>query len=291
MVGSIRFLSNESSDPGRGDRPTMLIVDEAARIDKENVLGIVGGNPGIVKFYISTIDAKTKKNWFYEGLMRGEFAMNNYKESMDDIVYDLWHRYGLDKIKSREELMTKEWKKKLVTAQADLFDRRPLVGMRFTLDDVEFKTEREKKKMFEENLRIGGLKYALAELYSEYLDDELLLDYEPCIDPDRPKEFDEIVMGFDEATEYDYPALCIAGLHNRDVYILECVRLPSDNDEKLEAIKNKKDEYRRKYGVSPMFIADITQARAEQRYFLESRGIDVDMGLVITGGGDYKTKN
>lgn len=67
-LGRITFLSSESRAKGRGRRPNMIIIDEAAHTDRKvfDVNLPIVTNDGAVMVCISTINKETKKGWFYE---------------------------------------------------------------------------------------------------------------------------------------------------------------------------------------------------------------------------------
>ncbi|MCK9369844.1 hypothetical protein M0R04_08060 [Candidatus Dojkabacteria bacterium] len=204
--GYITFLSEEAKEPGRGSRPTMVIVDEAAHISRDVYEEISSGHSGIPKIYISTVNKDSKKNRFYEGLIRAELKQTQRKESQDELVHRLRLKYGFDKVNSIEELDYQ----KLMDARYEYYENRPEVGMRFTLDDVEYKSEREKQVIIEKLMRVS-MSLLMSEQYSEYLDDNGIFNYDGLLDDKVPEKFDEIVFSHDQATEFDNPTLVIIG--------------------------------------------------------------------------------
>lgn len=283
FTSRVVFLSNEGVEAGRWDRPNMIIVDEAARID-DSVMEIINGQSYVQKVYISTIWYETKKNWFYEWLVEAELRQNTYEETMDELVSDLWTKHWMDKIKSLGELSDKEMHKKIVLMRHELFKRRPVVGLRYTLDDVEYKTKEEKDEVIRRCLKRWGQRYLLAEQYAEFLDEDQLFAYEKCIVwheeiPD-PKDCDMLVFWYDKWGLFDQATLCVAGLYNFKCYIFKSEVLDNDPLKQIDRIKEVHNEYSSKN--RNIFLAcDVSQARHEQRDFLESRWVTVDMPIVI----------
>ena len=281
-AGRIEFLTAEGIEPGRGARPKLIVVDEAAYVNRE-VLSIIQGNSWVPKLYISTIDEKTKRNWFFEWLIRWEMKMAQYKETTDDLIVRLRKQYGMDKL-TYEELQLPETHQKLADMRREFFYNRPIVGMRYTLDDNEHKSEREKEEIVNRWLQIW-LSYLLASQYSEYLDETSVFQTDRCrIEKvDVPEEFECIVMSYDHAESYDNPVLSIGGLSKWTVYLLDSIILPkwwSDVDEaKLEEMQNADKKYYQKYKCPIYHVWDCGQAARITRAFFEDRWWIMDMAL------------
>jgi len=285
ITGQIKFLSDMGIEAGRWDRPNFIIVDEAAKIS-DNVMKILEGNSFVPKIYISTIDYETKKNWFYEGLTEAEIKQNEYDQTMEELLNELWIKYGMDKVKNLEELDHKA----IVEMRQEFFIKRPVAGMRFTLDDVEYKSDLEKQSIVDRVLSKFDKKYLLAEHYAEYLDEESLFTYEKCIvDPSEypeVKDCEMLVFGYDKWWDYDSASLCVAWMYIGKCYIYESIILPKDKIQQIDKIKEIDAEYRLKNN-NIYYVVDVTQAKYEQKEYVENRGITVDMAIVITASWEH----
>lgn len=285
VTGQIKFLSDMAVEAGRGDRPNFIIVDEAAKIS-DNVMKILEGNSFVPKIYISTIDYETKKNWFYEGLTNAETDQNEYEETMEELLHRLWVKYGMDKVKNLEDLSYET----IVKMRQEFFIARPVSAMRFTLDDVEYKSDEEKQSIVDRVLNKFDKKYLLAEHYAEYLDEESLFAYEKCIvDPSEYPDVwdcDMLVFGYDKGWDFDEASLCVSWMFEWKCYVYESLILPKDKLEQIDRIKEIDGEYRPK-NSHINYVVDVTQAKHEQKEYVENRGISIDMPVVITASWEH----
>jgi len=65
----------------------------------------------------------------------------------------------------------------LINAKKELMRLRFKIGLRYTIDDVEYMTELERKTAIAE-ARKQGLDYMYAELYSQFLDERTIFSSE-----------------------------------------------------------------------------------------------------------------
>ena len=170
----IEFLSDNNPDPGRWWRATLVVIDEASRVSV-NSYRVAWWFNNAMFIYISTVNYDTRKNWFYDILKDWEMRMNQYEETMDDIVVDIWRKYWLDKVESSDEFKTKARWKKLERMKEEFFHRRPLVWFRFTIDDVEYLSNRERQDIIKRKMKQGE-QYLRAEEFSEFIDEDWLFN-------------------------------------------------------------------------------------------------------------------
>jgi len=290
VEGRIVFFSNNSSNPGMWWRPTVVVMDESARLSKR-VFEIASWFNNAIFYYISTINHETVKNEFYDLLKEAEIKMNEYEEDMDDVVVDLWNKYKLADIRSIEEFKTPEREKKLTDLKHEFFLRRPIAWFRFTIDDVEYWKPEEKQALIERKMRMW-VPFVRAEYYSEFIDETSVFEVNKNIIPanDLPdvKQMEVFAIWLDTADTYDNPALCVVGWKWSDeMYVYESILLPKESDEeKIKILKETIEYYK---ALAPVFLAiDCTQAPRPQRAYYEDRKVIIDMPLQITAWVDYK---
>ena len=154
---------------------------------------------------ISTVDPKTKKNRFYQNLIEAEIAQLDYAPLEDQIIA-VWNKYGFDKVKNRKDIKASM----LINAKKELMNLRFKVGLRYTIDDIEYMSDMEKKRAIAEARKIG-IDFMYAELYSQFLDERTIFNSDgTIIEEERLKDmfFENIILAYDTASEYDNPALC-----------------------------------------------------------------------------------
>ncbi len=287
-VGWIEFLSDSGDEPWRWWRPTMIVIDEASRIS-DDTFKITLWQSNIPKIYVSTILHETKKNWFYNWLVRGEIMMPQYSMSNEDAIVHLWNKYGMDKYKTLEEINKKDVKAKLADMREEYFQMFPIVSLRYTIDDIEFMSKKEKEKRVKRNLEEWGLNYMLSENYSEILDEGALFEFQRwrIRDEDIPENFHMVVLSFDQADEFDNPVLVALWLKNMDVYVLDSIILPWDEVEQMTKLQDHTEYYERNHS-NVYKIADCTQSPKAQKAYLEDRGWFIDMAFRVTNGGSAR---
>ena len=165
-LGVVDFISAKSYEAGIGEYADLILIDEAARIKEavySAILPIVT-NEGSRLIAVSTLDRKTKKNWFYKELIKSE-RIDLTRQDIDEYIRDTRKQNGLDKIKSQDELL----KRPLYDIKFNGMVARQQVGLRFTIDDIEYISELQ-KILAKEKLKEYPSRY-LAELYGIFPDE------------------------------------------------------------------------------------------------------------------------
>jgi len=183
-----------------------------------------------------------------------------------------------------EDIGTDEFNEKIINIKKDMLFERPLVGMRYTIDDVEYKSQREKDLAIQQCLAIGKA-YLLAEQYSEYFDESSVFNTERCrIDRDDiPTEFEAIIMSYDHADSFDEPVLAVLWLNKTTVFELASIVLPKwsieADEKKIEVMLDTDEHYRQLYKCPIFHIWDCGQAPRIIRSYFDDRGWVMDMAL------------
>jgi hypothetical protein len=94
-----------------------------------------------------------------------------------------------------------------MSARHELRDRRPLVGLRYTIHDKEFMSRESIDKEIEHSFRINNPDYVMAELFSRFRDASSVLKVDSVLTDSIPVRYDHIFIGMDTACEFDNPAI------------------------------------------------------------------------------------
>jgi len=237
----IQFLSWESAEPGRGGRPTEVIVDEYLKVNQyvKELVGRWDGNPLVRKFYISTANPDSKSNTMYMNQLQAERMYASYKDTMHDLVFEERHKLWLDKCNSIEEF--KKIEPEIIRARERIMMKRPMVGLRFDIRDVEYDSQEKKdyriKKMIQEN----GVEKVMCELFSVIPSDKSYFSTDWAVVEDTPSQFDYIMFWIDLAKRYDKPALTKIWVVNDAMYIYESKQLSEDWIEQKQQIIDERN--------------------------------------------------
>lgn len=283
---TIDFMTTQQIDPARWRRSRNIKIDEADYMDWKTVQTVVGSNPNAIITMISTVSADSKAGDFYKRWKDAYVKMKDY-EPIDVLIDDIWCKYWFNKARSRDDYreMISEWI--FDKARREFFDRRPIVALHYTIDDLETMTEPEKEAMIRKSIEAWWEDYMLAELYWEYVWDDTLFPMEWKLVDETPKVFDTIVLWYDEADDFDYPWLCSVWISWEEIYVLWTWRLPSDIGERVKTMKEIISEYKwiTKTWRVP-FVIDITRWPAMWRE-LATYGIQQDMQIKWTSWSWY----
>lgn len=286
----IEFFSGKAEEPGRGWRPTAIIVDEAAKQEKY-VKELIDRHSWIPKFYISTINKDSKRGWFFEWLLKAEIDSMNRKEKTIDLLVRLWKKYWFDKVKSRQEIVDKY--DDLVNMRQDFFKERRAVALRYTIWDIEYKSTKEKTWQVEQAMKNQWLQYTLAEHYSRFIDDDALFKTEWLITKETPEFFDSIAIGYDPATKFDNPAAVCIGTLWSVAYVYKSIILDKDNSSQREQVRNIKIEESKRLRNPDNFVIlamDVTQNVDEMIFGMQQRWINVDVPIYTAKGNSTHNK-
>ena len=292
VLGKVKFFSAESRGKWRGTYADWIILDEAAYMDYEvfRVNLPIVLNQWARMVCISTIDPKTKKNRFYQHLIEAEIAQLDYAP-LEDQVMAIWNKYWFDKVKSRKDIKASM----LINAKKELMRLRFKIGLRYTIDDVEYMTELERKTAIAE-ARKQGLDYMYAELYSQFLDERTIFSSEwSVIEEEKLKEinFESIILAYDTASEFDNAAMVAIGINKWMTYILESTILDKDPIKQIEYIKLQRENYTTRIinympGTQIPLVVDCTSTPQHILSNIELRWLWVNLPVRYTGGSIAK---
>lgn len=278
---TIDFMTTGQQDPARGRRSRNIKVDEADYMDWKTVQTVVGANPNAIVTMISTISVDSKAWEFYKRWKDAFVKMKEY-EPIEVVLDDIRCKYWFDKARSRQDYfaMIEDWT--FDRARREFFDRRPVVALHYTIDDLESMSEAEKKAMISKSVEAWWEDYMLAELYWEYSWTDILFPMEWKIATQMPRMYDTVILWYDEADDFDYPGLCAVGIVWEEIYVDATRRLPSDIESRVKQLKDIIAYYKSRSTTQRVpFVIDITRWPAMGRE-LVMYGISQDMQVKRT---------
>lgn len=256
---TIDFMTTGQQDPARGRRSRNIKVDEADYMDWKTVQTVVGANPNAIVTMISTISVDSKAWEFYKRWKDAFVKMKEY-EPIEVVLDDIRHKYWFDKARSRQDYFDMIDNGIFDRARREFFDRRPVVALHYTIDDLESMSEAEKKAMISKSVEAWWEDYMLAELYWEYSWTDILFPMEWKIATQMPRMYDTVVLWYDEADDFDYPWLCAIGIVWEEIYVDATRRLPSDIESRVKQLKDIIAYYKSRSTTQRVpFVIDITR--------------------------------
>lgn len=281
----IRAISENQS--ARGSRPSLVCCDELAKFKKadEVIKEILWFGKCPVSF-ISTVKSETVRNEFYDNRSIAYRQMNKYDETMFDIVHDIRWKYGFGKCEKPEDYieLAKEWV--FDKARAELFNRRPLVGLKYTIDDGEIKSEDEKDLEIKALMDSSWYGAVMAEFYWVVLWDRSvfkatwnMVDKLPHMEG---KAYQHLYFSYDEADESDNPAVVVGWIYNGKLYIVDSVKLTADLTKRYEDMAALYTKWRQEtiWGIVTV-IADVNRWVTIREKMVEKLG-KLDIPFVFT---------
>ncbi len=279
---TIYFMSQYDEWVGRWQRPDLVIIDEAARMDYE-VFKTNINTKWVQVICISTINYESKSNRFWEMYQQYLIQMQNY-EPIESVVHDLWTKYWLDKFKSREDVLNAIWEWVFEDMRSELFLRRPYVSLKYTIEDDENKSREQKDAIINRALMVSE-DYCLAELFWEISDSSIVFPYESSVEVSMPDTFEHWVVAFDEAENYDNAALVKIWIKNRTAYVVSSELLSKDLVNRYDQIKKTIHDFKQRCSWQVLFAADITRWDAYYREITD-RADFIDYPLYYTKSSD-----
>lgn len=241
----VEFLSGKGSESGRWGRPSLIIVDEFLKHDKEN-RDLVGRQIGQIltqKFFISTMNEDSRANEYYHDMLDAERAYNNVKRPMHDIVYDLWTGIWLDKCTSVDQFKTKI--PDILEARRILIKERPSVGIRFDIRDIEHLTEEDKQYKIQVALKAMWPAFVMHEHFSILPNEVTEFPTKWLIEEVMPSQYDYVILFLDLGWVFDRPSLTWLWVIWDTMYIYRSHSVSDDHilqkTEVLEAIREDKN--------------------------------------------------
>lgn len=272
----IRAMSENQS--GRWARPSYVSVDELAKFKKaDEVIKEVLWFGKCPISIISTVRSETTRNEFYDNWSLWYRKMKKYDEDMFDIIHDIRWKYWFAKCEKPEDYLelAKEWV--FDRARSELFKRRPLVWLKYTIDDWEIKTEEEKDLEIEAMLDSSWYAWMMAEFYWVVLSDRSVFKTAWSIVDKLPhqdwKAYQHLYFSYDEADEDDNPAVVAAWIYWWKLYVLESQKLSADLTKRYKEMQSfyKKWQMETIWWISTI-IADVNRWWTIREKIIEKLG-------------------
>ena len=280
---SLEFITTWQADPARSRRTMFAVGDEADYLDWNKVKTLIG-TPGSIVNLISTIDPKTQAWEFYKWWKRAYERQRDY-EPIDVLIHRIWTEHKMHLCKSRDDILKKIKAWEFAEMRSEFLQARPEVAMHFTIDDLEFLTDSEKQAQNEASMAIWWYEYMLAENYGEYATNDNVFNID-WLQGDAPVNADYAVLGYDEAENYDDPALAVVMVTREWYFAAQAEKLPKDPSERFKRMRDVASEYKRR--CKQVFIAaDISRSEAIARE-MAMLWLPVDMQIRWWGNSDYK---
>jgi len=258
----VDFISAKSYEAWVWEYADLILIDEAARIKEDiysAILPIVT-NEWARLICVSTLVWNTKKNWFYRELVkaeRDEFLRWDINTWIIDKRKQLWLNTKDPTTLTLDELYAFKF---------NILEDRFKVGMRFTIDDIEHISDKQ-KELAKQELAQYPDRY-LAELYSVFSNESKVFQYETCLrEPDKIVNitFEYMVFAYDPAIKWDIWAVIVMW-YNRTtsrLYVIAEREMPKDtynkHPEVLQDIKSEFVHMVEDKNMNKMYVvADIT---------------------------------
>lgn len=279
-IRTIFFKSQYQEWVGRWERPNLVVIDEADRMDEE-VYKTAVGTVECPIICISTIDYDSKKSWMSREFSNAQIKQRNYP-SMSSKIHEIRMKYGMDKCKSRDDYWVKIQNGDFMRMRDDLYEAFPKVALKYSIDDVDRYSESQKKQLIEDAMSIGE-DYCLAELYSEHADEITMFNTEWLMEHNIPDMFDEVTLGYDESDGWDNPAVVVTWFEKNMAYVLHEESLLSDPLERYRRLKELINIFRGKSKKNQIITAcDITRWDAYFREIEERLWLSIDVPVYYT---------
>ena len=280
---SLEFITTGQADPARSRRTMFAVADEADYLDWNKVKTLIG-TPGSIVNLISTIDPKTQAWEFYKWWKRAYERQRDY-EPIDVLIHRIWTEHNMHLCKSRDDIIKKINNWEFAEMRSEFLQARPEVAMHFTIDDLEFLTEAEKQAQNEASMAIWWYEYMLAENYGEYATNDNVFNID-WLQWEAPINATYAVLWYDEAENYDDPALAVVMVDKSWFYCAQAEKLPKDPWERFQRMRDVAAEFKRR--CKQVFIAaDISRSEAIARE-MAMLWLPVDMQIRWWGNSDYK---
>lgn len=226
-IRTLKYISQNQES--RGWRTVAGIVDEWAHHKNDEAMQFLLGAWFAPIRDISTIKSDTPNNDFYKRWYRSFIQTKKY-QPIDEIIHYLRTKHWFNKCTKPEDYlsMAEEWV--FDACRAEMFKMLPNVWLKYTIDDAEHYSEEEKAILIDTAENRWWYSYLMAELFSELIGWLPAIRYQHTISEKKPERFDKIFIGYDEAEDFDNPAICCVGVLWHKAYIIHSEILPSDID-------------------------------------------------------------
>ena len=244
-LGTIEFIWSKDEDAWVWDYADLIIIDECERIDenvREDIMPIIT-NEWARCILISTLNKNSQKTWFYNQLVQWEteeLQRNLTSQDVVTVIHEKWNKRvqpTLDKVaaiqaETWQVVPFEEWINwiDIDAMSSDMRYARQRVGLRFTGEDTDLKTEQEKAYARD---RLRWTKAYYPERWAIFPEDTWVYDYEWSI-KDKTyfdgKLYNYVVLAYDPAESKDKAALVYMWYDDiaRKIEVFHTEKLPNN---------------------------------------------------------------
>lgn len=279
-LGTIEFIWSKDEDAWVGDYADLIIIDECERIAEnvwEDIMPIIT-NEWARCILISTLNKNSQKTWFYNQLVQWEteeLQRNIMKQDVVSVIRYMRNKWVIpvldkvEKIKKETGVETpfEEWIDwiDIDAMSSDMRYMRQWVGLRFTGEDNDIKTDRE--KTFARD-RLRWTKAYYPEWWAIFPEDTGVYDYEWSLrDKDYfdKRKYKYVVLAYDPAESKDKAALVYMGYDHiaNKIEIFKTDKLPNNYTYHWPFIANALKECQQRL----MDIESLAEQPKEHRVF------------------------
>lgn len=277
---TIEFIWSKDEDAWVWDYADLIIIDECERIDEnvwEDILPIIT-NEWARCILISTLNKNSQKTWFYQQLIQGEteeLQRNLTQQDVVTVIREKRNKRVQPAIDKAAAISTSTWKPvqfeerinwiDIDAMSSDMRIARQRVGLRFTGEDTDLKTDQEKSFARD---RLRWTKAYYPEWWAIFPEDTWVYDYESSIKDSSYFEWRQykfIVVAYDPAESKDKAALCYMGydaIANK-IELFKTEKLPNNYTYHWPFIERTLKECRQK--IDPTSLPD--NITPDQRVF------------------------
>ena len=282
---SLEFITTNQADPARSRRTRFAIADEADYLDWDKVKTLIG-TPNSIVTLISTIDPKTQAGQFYRW-WKNAYNKQRWYEPVEVLIHRIWTEHNMHQCKSRKDIERKIKSWEMAAMRAEFLQARPEVALHYTIDDLEFLSEADKASQNDASMAIWWYEYMLAENYWEYATNDSVFTVD-WLQGNAPLMSEYAIIGYDEAENYDDPALAVVMCNKDEYWAAQAEKLPKDPSARFARMKEVMEEYKRKTKWwAVFFAADISRSESIARE-LWMLWMPVDMQIRWWGNSDFK---
>ena len=312
-LGTIEFIWSKDEDAWVWDYADLIIIDECERIDEnvwEDIMPIIT-NEWARCILISTLNKNSQKTWFYQQLIQGEteeLQRNLMKQDVVTVIREKWNKRvqpTIDKVASIEAetgqtVDFEEWINwiDIDAMAADMRYARQRVWLRFTGEDNDLKTEKE--KWFARD-RLRGTKAYYPERRAIFPEDTGVYDYESSIKDStyfQWRKYKFVVVAYDPAESKDKAALTYLWYDwiNNKIELFRIEKLPNNYTYHGPFIKKTLTECIDRINVSDLpdwiwpeqrvfFAYDFNWVGQGLEPFFQECWVRIDLKVRFTGQG------
>lgn len=285
----VRFMSWVAEEAGRWQKPVKVVIDEWGFYKNDRIWRIALGHTNIPVTVISTVDSETPRQWFIENWLEYSKLMRDYKP-VEELIHETWVKFWFNKIGSRDDVLRMIDDGVFDAARSYFYKHRPFVALKYTIEDIDNAVMSEDVK--EWRIVAASMiseEYMLAEYFGELYDWGWVLSYDWLVDSEHPEQYERVVFAYDEAEDYDNPAISLVWLLDNKAYVIYSEYLEfSDIFERYAYMKGKlRDAANYVWWAfgNVHFVADVTRANSIYREVREHVW-DIDCPVKYTGGTD-----